>query len=86
MWSGQPWTTVRNSVLYEVRQRYYLVRVPASEIERLRSGTRNDPRSPATIGVAREALAVTTDVPSLPGLLAELIADGPSTEPITADG
>jgi 8-oxo-dGTP pyrophosphatase MutT (NUDIX family) len=89
VWRGRPWTTVRNGVLYEVRQRYYLVRVPAFEIDT--SAFEDEERS-AIIGYhwwTREELAVTTDVlrpAGLPGLLAALIADGPPREPITVDG
>jgi 8-oxo-dGTP pyrophosphatase MutT (NUDIX family) len=30
---GRPWTTVRDGVAYEVRQRYYMARVPAFEVD-----------------------------------------------------
>jgi 8-oxo-dGTP pyrophosphatase MutT (NUDIX family) len=33
VWRGRPWTTDREGVTYEVRQRYYLARVPVFEID-----------------------------------------------------
>jgi len=33
VWRGRPWTTVWDGVTFEVRQRYFLARVPAFEVD-----------------------------------------------------
>jgi 8-oxo-dGTP pyrophosphatase MutT (NUDIX family) len=89
VWRGRPWTTVRDGVTYEVRQRYFLVRAPAFEIDAARW---EDFERAAITGhrwwTSRE-LAATTDLlrpAGLPGLLAALLADGPPHRPVTVDG
>ncbi|WSQ06445.1 NUDIX domain-containing protein [Streptomyces sp. NBC_01231] len=89
VWRGRPWTTVRDGVTYEVRQRYYLVRNPAFEIST--TGFEDFEKAGITghhWWTAKE-LAATTDLlrpTGLPRLLAALLADGPPRRPVTVDG
>ncbi|MFI7130958.1 NUDIX hydrolase [Nonomuraea sp. NPDC050153] len=89
VWRGRPWTTERDGVTYEVRQRYYLARVPVLEIDTTRM---EDFERASVTGhrwwTARE-LAETADLlrpAGLPRLLAGLLADGPPRRPVLVDG
>ncbi|MEV4014552.1 hypothetical protein AB0J35_29030 [Nonomuraea angiospora] len=86
---GRPWTMERDGIIYEVTQRYYLARVPVSEIDT----TRMEDFERASITghhwwTARE-LAETADLlrpAGLARLLAALLADGPPRHPVLVDG
>ncbi|MCF1600045.1 NUDIX domain-containing protein [Streptomyces muensis] len=89
IWRGRPWVTVREGVLYEVRQRYYLARVPAFDVD---TSAFEDVERAAISGhrwwTAAE-LAATSDVlrpAELPELLASLLMDGPPARPISVAG
>ncbi|MCX5256920.1 NUDIX domain-containing protein [Streptomyces canus] len=89
IWRGRPWATVREGVAYEVRQRYYLARVPAFDVD---TSAFEDIERNAISGhrwwTAAE-LAATSDVlrpAELPELMASLLMDGPPAQPITVDG
>jgi 8-oxo-dGTP pyrophosphatase MutT (NUDIX family) len=89
IWRGRPWATVREGVAYEVRQRYYIARVPAFDVD---TSAFEDIERAAISGhrwwTAAE-LAATSDVlrpAELPELLASLLTDGPPAQPITVDG
>jgi hypothetical protein len=86
---GRPWIAVWGGVAYEVRQRYFLARVPAFAIDT--SGFEEFEKANVTghCWWTAEELATTTDVlrpAGLPQLLAQLLADGPPDRPITVDG
>ena len=89
IWRGRPWTTVRDGIAYEVRQRYYMARVPAFEVDT----SAFEEIEKATITGHRwwtaAELATTSDVvrpTELPELLASLLKDGPPDSPITVNG
>lgn len=89
VWRGRPWTAVRGDVAYEVRQRYYMARVPAFEVD---TSAFKEIEKAAISGhrwwTATE-LAATSDVlrpAELPELLASLLTDGPPNRPITVAG
>ncbi|GAA3563384.1 hypothetical protein GCM10022419_050140 [Nonomuraea rosea] len=89
VWRGRPWTAVRDGVAYEVRQRYFLARVPAFEIDT--SGFEDFERSSIRGHRWWSAgeLAATTDLlrpAGLAELMAALLADGPPPEPVIVDG
>jgi 8-oxo-dGTP pyrophosphatase MutT (NUDIX family) len=89
VWRGQPWIAVWGGVAYEVRQRYFLARVPAFEIDT--SGFEDFEKASVTghRWWTAEELATTTDVlrpAGLPQLVARLLADGPPDQPITVAG
>ncbi|GAB3428744.1 NUDIX hydrolase [Flindersiella endophytica] len=89
IWRGRPWTTVRDGVTSEVRQRYFLVRAPAFEIdtsgfEELESSTITGHR-----WWTLSELTATTDLlrpAELAELIARLLSDGPPDRPITVAG
>jgi 8-oxo-dGTP pyrophosphatase MutT (NUDIX family) len=89
VWRGRPWTAVWDGIAYEVRQRYFLARVPAFQID---TGGFEEVERSAITGHrwwTAEALATTTDVlrpAGLPELLVRLLADGPPDQPVTVDG
>lgn len=85
IWRGRPWTAERNGVTYEVRQRYFLVRAQAFDIDT--SGFEEWEGS--TITGHRwwtlAELSATTDLlrpAELPELLAKLLSEGPPDRPI----
>ncbi|MFG2557214.1 NUDIX hydrolase [Streptomyces sp. NPDC048581] len=89
IWRGHPWTAVRGGVAYEVRQRYYLARVPAFEVD---TSAFEEIEKAAITGhrwwTAAE-LATTSDVvrpTELPELLESLLKDGPPDSPIMVNG
>ncbi|WP_406459366.1 NUDIX domain-containing protein [Streptomyces sp. NBC_00876] len=89
IWRGRPWTAVRGDVAYEVRQRYYLARVPAFQVD---TSAFEEIEKAAITGhrwwTAAE-LAATPDLlrpAELPKLLASLLTDGPPDRPIPVDG
>ncbi|MGW8889016.1 NUDIX hydrolase [Streptomyces sp. NPDC055749] len=89
IWRGRPWTAVRGNVAYEVRQRYYVARVPAFQVD---TSAFEETEKAAITGhrwwtVAE--LAATSDVlrpAELPELLASLLTNGPPDRPILVDG
>ncbi|MFI8895767.1 NUDIX hydrolase [Streptomyces paradoxus] len=89
IWRGRPWVTVRAGIAYEVRQRYFVARVPAFDVD---TASFEDIERSAISGhrwwtVAE--LAATSDVlrpAELPELLASLLLYGPPARPITVDG
>jgi 8-oxo-dGTP pyrophosphatase MutT (NUDIX family) len=89
VWRGRPWTAVRDGVVYEVRQRYYLARVPAFAVDT--SAFEATEKSAITghrwwsVG----ELAATGDLlrpAGLAELVAGLLADGPPERPIVVAG
>ncbi|MFI7704224.1 NUDIX hydrolase [Nonomuraea sp. NPDC049480] len=89
VWRGRPWTAFRDGIAYEVRQRYFLARVSAFEVDT--SGFEELERASITghRWWAAAELSVTTDVlrpAGLPRLLAGLLRDGPPDQPILVDG
>ncbi|MFI9752909.1 NUDIX hydrolase [Streptomyces collinus] len=89
IWRGRPWTTVRGGVAYEVRQRYYMARVHAFEVD---TSAFEEIEKAAITGhrwwTAAE-LATTSDVlrpAELPELLPPLLKDGPPDSPIMVNG
>lgn len=89
IWRGRPWTAVRDGVRYEVRQRYFLARVPAFDVDT--SGF--EELEGSTITGHRwwtlAELAATTDLlrpAGLAELIARLLTDGPPAQPITVAG
>ncbi|WP_329203811.1 NUDIX domain-containing protein [Streptomyces sp. NBC_00683] len=89
VWRGRPWTTTRDGITYEVRQRYYLARVPSFTVDT--SGFEEVERAAITghRWWTAEELATTTDLlrpAGLPSLLGALIADGSPARPITVAG
>ncbi|MDX3645260.1 NUDIX hydrolase [Streptomyces sp. MB09-02B] len=89
IWRGRPWVTVREGVAYEVRQRYYVARVPECDVD---TSAFEDIERAAISGHrwwSAAELAVTSDVlrpAELPHLLASLLRDGPPARPIIVDG
>ncbi|MEU6714841.1 NUDIX domain-containing protein [Nonomuraea sp. NPDC046802] len=89
VWRGRPWTTSRDGVAYEVRQRYFLVRVSAFDIDT--SGFEEVERAAIT-GYrwwSQAELAATKDLlrpAGLPELLGRLLREGPPDRPIIVDG
>ncbi|MEL5955959.1 NUDIX domain-containing protein [Streptomyces sp. CLV115] len=89
IWRGHPWTAVRGGVAYEVRQRYYVARVPAFQID---TSAFEEIEKAAITGHrwwTMAELAATSDVlrpAELPRLLASLLTDGPPDRPIPVDG
>ncbi|MEV0573847.1 NUDIX domain-containing protein [Streptomyces sp. NPDC050392] len=89
IWRGRPWTAVRDGVAHEVRQRYYMARTPAFQVD---TSAFEEIERAAITGhrwwtVAE--LAATSDVlrpAELPELLASLLNDGPPNRPIPVDG
>lgn len=89
VWRGRPWTAVWDGVTYEIRQRYFLARVPTFEIDT--SGFEEAEKTSLTAHRwwTAEELAMTTDLlrpAGLPDLLAKLLSEGPPEQPITVDG
>jgi 8-oxo-dGTP pyrophosphatase MutT (NUDIX family) len=89
IWRGRPWTTVRDGVAHEVRQRYYVARVTTCEIDT--SGFEPTEKSAITghRWWSAAELAATPDLlrpAGLPQLLATLLTNGPPAHPITVDG
>ena len=89
IWRGHPWTTVRSGIAYEVRQRYYMARVPAFEID---TSAFEEIEKTAITGHrwwTAADLVTTSDVmrpTGLPELLASLLKDGPPDSPIMVNG
>jgi 8-oxo-dGTP pyrophosphatase MutT (NUDIX family) len=89
IWRGRPWTTVRGGVAYEVRQRYYMARVPAFEVD---TSAFEEIEKAAITGHrwwTAADLATSSDVmrpTGLPELLASLLKDGPPHSPIMVNG
>lgn len=89
VWRGLPWITVRDGVTYEVRQRYFLARVPTFEIDT----SEFEEFERASVTGHRwwtlEELAATTDLlrpAGLSKLLAGLLVGGPPAQPAIVDG
>ncbi|MEV4177268.1 NUDIX domain-containing protein [Nonomuraea sp. NPDC049709] len=89
VWRGRPWVTERDGVVYEVRQRYYVARVRAFEIDTARM---EDFEKTSIIGhrwwTAQE-LAGTDDLlrpAGLPHLFAVLLVEGPPVHPVLVSG
>lgn len=89
IWRGRPWTTVRDGIAYEVRQRYYMARVPAFEVD---TSAFEEIEKAAITGHrwwTAADLATSSDVmrpTGLPELLASLLKDGPPDVPIMVNG
>lgn len=89
IWRGRPWTTVRGGVAYEVRQRYYMARVSAFEVD---TSAFEEIEKAAITGHrwwTAADLVTTSDVlrpAGLPQLLASLLKDGPPDVPIMVNG
>lgn len=89
IWRGRPWTTVRDGIAYEVRQRYYMARVPAFEVD---TSAFEEIEKAAITGHrwwTPAELVTTSDVvrpAELPELLASLLKDGPPDSPIMVNG
>ncbi|TMR12418.1 NUDIX domain-containing protein [Nonomuraea turkmeniaca] len=89
VWRGRPWTVERDGVTYEVRQRYYLARVPAFEIDTARMEDFEKASITGHRWWTLKELGETTDLlrpAGLPHLLARLLADGPPRHPILVNG
>ncbi|MFD5321239.1 GNAT family N-acetyltransferase [Streptomyces sp. NPDC127098] len=89
IWRGRPWFAVIGGVAHEVRQRYYLARVPSHQADT--SGF--EAWEPADVTGRRwwtvDELAATPDLlrpAGLPKLLADLLAGGPPDRPIAVAG
>ncbi|MEV6030734.1 NUDIX domain-containing protein [Nonomuraea sp. NPDC052116] len=89
VWRGRPWTTERDGVTYEVRQRYYLARVPISEIDTTRMEDFERTSITGHRWWTAQELAETADLlrpAGLPHLLAALLDKGHPRHPILVDG
>ncbi|MEU7831508.1 MULTISPECIES: NUDIX domain-containing protein [unclassified Nonomuraea] len=89
VWRGRPWTVDRDGVTYEVRQRYYLARVPVFEIDTTRMEDFERTSITGHRWWTAQELTETTDLlrpAGLPHLLATLLADGPPRNPVLVDG
>ncbi|TDC26475.1 GNAT family N-acetyltransferase [Streptomyces sp. 8K308] len=89
IWRGRPWFAVFGGVAHEVRQRYYLARVPSHVVDT--SGFEEWELAAVTghRWWTVDQLAATPDLlrpAGLPKLLADLLADGPPDRPITVPG
>ncbi|MGW0940540.1 NUDIX hydrolase [Streptomyces sp. NPDC002666] len=89
IWRGRPWTTVRGGVTHEVRQRYFMARVPAFQVD---TSAFEEIEKAAITGHrwwTTAELAATSDVlrpADLPELLRSLLTNGPPDRPILVDG
>lgn len=89
VWRGRPWIAVWDGVTYEVRQRYFLARVPTFEIDTSGFEEAEETSLTGHRWWTVEELAATTDLlrpAGLPELLAQLFTDGPPNRPIIVDG
>jgi len=89
VWRGRPWTAVWDGVTFEVRQRYFLARVPAFEVDTAGFEAAEKISLTAYRWWRAEELAATTDLlrpAGLPDLLAQLLVDGPPDQPTPVDG
>jgi 8-oxo-dGTP pyrophosphatase MutT (NUDIX family) len=89
VWRGRPWTTIREGIAYEVRQRYFLARVTAFDVdtsgfEALERSEINGFRWWSAADLAATSDRLRPD--GLAGLFADLLADGPPTKPIVVSG
>ena len=89
VWTGQPWQTVREGITYEVRQHYFMARVPAFEVDT--SGFENFERCLVTghRWWTLDDLRATGDTlrpATLPALFEQLLTEGPPSEPLMVDG
>lgn len=89
IWRGRPWNAVLDGICHEVRQRYFVVRAPAFEVDT--SGF--EPLEASAITGHRwwtvAELTATTDLlrpAGLPDLLVTLLSEGPPSQPILVDG
>lgn len=89
VWSGRPWVAVWDGVTDEVRQRYFLLRTPAFDIDT--SGFEAYERSQVTghRWWTVEGLQATDDLlrpDGLAELYAHLLTDGPPEQPLEVSG
>ena len=89
VWRGRPWIAHWGDAVYEVHQRYFVVKVPRCDIDTL--GFEDFERS--TVSGHRwwtsKELAATSDIlrpAGLPQLFGQLLAHGLPVEPIIVDG
>ncbi|ONK15507.1 GNAT family N-acetyltransferase [Streptomyces sp. MP131-18] len=88
VWRGRPVIARWGGVAHELRQRYFLARVPVCEIDTSGFDELERARVTGHRWWPQQELAATADVlrpAGLPGLLARLLAEGPPARPVLVD-
>lgn len=89
VWTGRPWLAFREGLTHEVRQHYFLARVPAFDIDTSAFEEFEKAMVTGQRWWTLDELRATTDVlrpVDLAGLLDQLLTEGPPPEPFVVDG